>query len=48
MPLPLPLLPLFSDDMIIVNQYIAVKQKDDVVYWFHDNLPVFRHHESNQ
>ena len=46
--MPLPLLPLFSDDMIIVNQYIAVKQKEDVVYWFHGNLPVFRHHVSDQ
>jgi len=42
--MPLPQLPLFSDDMIEVSKYIAVEQKGDVVYWFQGNLPVFRHH----
>jgi len=46
--MPQPILPLFSDDMVIVNKYIAVKQQGDVVYWFQGNLPVFRHHVRNQ
>ena len=45
--MPQPILPLFSDDMTIINQYMAVKQKGDTVYWFQGNLPVFRHHVSD-
>jgi hypothetical protein len=46
--MPLPLLPLFSDDMIVINQYIAVQEKDDTVFWYHGALPVFRHHVRDQ
>ena len=46
--MPLPQLPLFSDDMIEVSKYIAVKQKGDVIYWFEGNMPIFRHHVRDQ
>jgi hypothetical protein len=34
--------------MMIVNNYIAVQQKADIVYWFQGNLPVFRHHVADE
>ena len=42
--MPIPILPLFSDDMTIINNHIAVHQHGDVVYWYKGTLPVFRHH----
>jgi len=44
---PQPILSLFSDDMTIINQYMAVQQKGDAVYWYQGNLPVFRHSVSD-
>jgi hypothetical protein len=46
--MPQALLPLFSPDVTIVNQYIAVQRRGDFVYWFQGNLPVFCHHFRNQ
>ena len=31
--MPLPILPMFSDDMTIINKHIAIKQHGDVVYY---------------
>ena len=42
--MPIPILPLFSDDMTIINHHIAVQQYGDAVYWYQGMLPVFRHH----
>ena len=46
--MPVPILPLFSDDMTIINHHIAVHQHGDVVYWYQGILPVFRHHVRDQ
>jgi hypothetical protein len=46
--MPQPILPLFSDDMIIINGRFAVIKKDNFVYWFQGSLPVFCHHSSDQ
>jgi hypothetical protein len=46
--MPQPILPLFSDDMTIINGRFAVIKKKDVVFWFQGSLPVFRHHVNNQ
>jgi hypothetical protein len=46
--MPLPQLPLFSDDMIEVSKYIALKKQGDTVFWFQGNLPVFCHHVRDQ
>jgi hypothetical protein len=46
--MPLPILPLFSDDMKIINRYMAVQQKGDSIYWYQGTLPVFCHHINNQ
>ena len=42
--MPIPILLLFSDDMTIINNHMAVRQHGDVVYWYQVTLPVFRHH----
>ena len=46
--MPIPILPLFSDDMTVINKYIAIQQHGDVVYWYQGMLPVFRHHVRDQ
>ena len=46
--MPLPILPLFSDDQTIINRYMAVQKKGDTVYWFQGQLPVFCHHVDNK
>jgi hypothetical protein len=42
--MPQAILPLFSEDITLVNQYIGFQQKGDTVYWFQGHMPVFRHH----
>ena len=32
--MPQAILPLFSDDMIIINNHFAVRKKDNVIYWY--------------
>jgi hypothetical protein len=42
--MPQAILPLFSDEMILINEHFAVTKRDHVIYWFQGNFPVFRHH----
>jgi hypothetical protein len=46
--MPQAILPLFSDDMTIINNRFAVQQMDNTVYWFQGCLPVFCHHVHNE
>jgi hypothetical protein len=46
--MPQAILPLFSDDMLIINDIFAVEKRDDFIYWFQGNRPVFCHHKYNQ
>jgi hypothetical protein len=46
--MPQSILPLFSDDMIIINDFFAAEERDDFIYWFQGNRPVFCHHKYNQ
>jgi len=46
--MPQSILPLFSNDMIIVNNRFAVQQMGDTVFWFQGSLPVLCHHVDNQ
>jgi hypothetical protein len=46
--MPQAILPLFSDDMIIINNHFAVQQKGDFIYWFQGSFPVFCHHVLDQ
>ena len=46
--MPQAILPLFSEDMIIINNHFAVTTRDHFVYWFQGSFPVFCHHEGDQ
>jgi hypothetical protein len=46
--MPQPILPLFSEDMTIVNGYIGFQQKGNIVYWFQGQLPIFSHHTRDE
>jgi hypothetical protein len=46
--MPQAILPLFSKDMIIINNHFAVKQDGDFIYWFQGSFPVFCHHVRDQ
>jgi len=46
--MPQAILPLFSSDMIIINNHFAVKQNGDFIYWFQGSFPVFCHHARDQ
>jgi hypothetical protein len=45
--MPQAILPLFSEDMLIINSRFAVVKREDFVYWFQGSLPVYCHHVSN-
>jgi hypothetical protein len=45
--MPQAILPLFSDDMIIINDHFAVAKRKDAIYWFQGIYPVFHHHVHN-
>jgi len=42
--MPQAILPMFSSEVTVINDRIAVKQDGDTVFWFQGILPVFRHH----
>jgi len=46
--MPQAILPMFSDDMTVINHHIAVQQKGETIYWYQGMLPVFRHHVKNE
>jgi len=46
--MPQAILPLFSKDVIIINNHFAVKRDGDFVYWFQGSFPVFCHHVRDQ
>ena len=39
--MPQAILPLFSDDMLLINEWTGVLQKEDTIYWYQGSLPVF-------
>ena len=45
--MPQAILPLFSDDMTVINNRFAVIKRDGFVYWFQGSFPVFCHHVNN-
>ena len=46
--MPQAILPMFSDDMTVINHHIAVQQKGETIYWYQGMLPAFRHHVKNE
>jgi hypothetical protein len=41
-------LPLFTDDMTIVNLHVGVQKRDGMVYYFNGILPFYHHRENDR
>jgi hypothetical protein len=41
-------LPLFTDDMTIVNLHLGVQKRKGIVYYFHGSLPFYQHREDDR
>ena len=41
-------LPLFTDDMTIVNLHAGVRKRQGTVYYFHGSLPFYQHREEDR
>lgn len=41
-------LPLFTDDMTIVNLHVGVQKREGMVYYFNGSLPFYHHREEDR
>jgi transposase len=41
------LLPLFSSDTVLINNYLGVFAKDDTVYYLHSGMPIYTHEKED-
>ena len=41
-------LPLFTDDMTVVNLHVGVQKRNGVVYYFNGYLPFYQHREHDR
>jgi hypothetical protein len=41
-------LPLFTEDMTIVNLHVGVQKRDGMVYYFNGFLPFYQHRENDR
>ena len=41
-------LPLFTDDLTIVNLHVGVQKRDGMVYYFNGFLPFYHHRENDR
>ena len=41
------LLPLFPEEITLINKYLGVQKKDDIIYYFNGMMPVYQHHEDD-
>ena len=41
-------LPLFTDDMTIVNLHVGVQKREGMVYYFNGCLPFYHHREEDR
>jgi hypothetical protein len=46
--MPQAILPLFTEEITIVNEHIGVSQKDGMVYYFQGAYPFYRHSTENR
>jgi hypothetical protein len=46
--IPQAILPLFIDEMTLINNHIGVIKKDGIVYYFQGTFPFYRHGEKNR
>jgi hypothetical protein len=42
------LLPLFTEEITLINAELGYQRRDGVVYYFHAGLPVFQHAEADR
>lgn len=40
-------LPIFSKDMVLINNKLGVKQEEDTIYYFNGCMPIFSHHKDD-
>lgn len=40
-------LPLFSDEATLINSILGVQKKEDTVYYFNGQMPIFSHHKDD-
>jgi len=41
--MPQTLLPFFPEEATLINQYLGVQQREDTVYYFNGQMPIFKH-----
>ena len=41
------LLPLFSSDTVLINNYLGVFARDDTVYYLHSGMPIYTHEKED-
>ncbi len=41
------LLPLFSSDTVLINNYLVYLQRDDTVYYLHSGMPIYTHEKED-
>jgi hypothetical protein len=46
--MPQAILPLFTEDMTIVNQHVGVIKREGIVYYFQGILPFYQHIEGDR
>ena len=42
------LLPIFTDEITLINAELGYQRRDGVIYYFHAGLPVFHHAEADR
>lgn len=40
-------LPLFPADATLINMHLGIQKKDDIVYYFNGQMPIFQHHKDD-
>jgi hypothetical protein len=46
--MPVATLPLFTDDMTIINLHTGIRKKNGIVYYFNGFLPFYQHREDDR
>jgi hypothetical protein len=46
--MPQAIIPLFTEDMIIVSFHVGVQKRNGIVYYFQGSFPFYRHKEADR
>jgi len=46
--MPQAILPLFTDEIMLINSHIGVAKRDGMVYYFQGSFPFYHHREDNR